>query len=101
MGQKISRRAIVASVLPIAATAVLAGNGDNITDIANTLARLMAGRHGGVWRAIVDHETGFILIKPRPNRLPMRTLEVGDTAYRPDEADAGNGDRVVVVGEVR
>jgi hypothetical protein len=55
---------MVASVLPVVGVA-LAGEGDDIANAANTLARLMAGRHGGQWRAVIDHDTGFILIKPR------------------------------------
>ena len=39
--------------------------GDPIKGKAEALARDMAVCHGGSWRTHVDHEAGFILIRPR------------------------------------
>lgn len=68
MNQKFSRRAVVASILPVASTVIGFGKPDKISVAANDLADDMARRHGGAWRAHVDHESGFILIKPRRRR---------------------------------
>lgn len=61
----ISRRAALGSVLYAIPTAYVS-NLDQIQCDADRLAAKMGAIHGGEWRAAVDHETGFILIKPRP-----------------------------------
>lgn len=42
----------------------------SINDDAQALAQAMESVHGGKWLARVDHEAGFILIRPRPGRPP-------------------------------
>jgi hypothetical protein len=37
---------------------------------AKRLARKMGLLHGGRWKAVVDHQSGFILIKPDPGPKP-------------------------------
>jgi hypothetical protein len=37
---------------------------------ASRLARKMGLLHGGRWKAVVDHQSGFILIKPDPGPKP-------------------------------
>lgn len=38
---------------------------------AQNLAAAMAAIHGGLWKAVVDHEAGFILIRPVLDQLPL------------------------------
>jgi len=37
---------------------------------AQALADAMAAVHGGRWRAIVDHQAGFVIVQPEVNRGP-------------------------------
>ena len=37
---------------------------DPVRKAATECLNAMAARHGGQWKAHIDHETGFILIKP-------------------------------------
>lgn len=41
-----------------------------ISSDAQDLAAAMAALHGGLWKAVVDHEAGFILIRPVLDQLP-------------------------------
>ena len=69
MQRKLSRRGVMAGLLPvIAATSAVCQSKDVVQEAADNLARAMSKRHGGKWAALVDHDTGFIMIKPRPSR---------------------------------
>lgn len=69
----ISRRDVFGAALyafPLSAVATVA-RAYGIDHDAKRLAEKMAQIHGGQWRAVVDHEAGFIVIKPRPRPNPM------------------------------
>lgn len=61
----ITRRALAGVVSWVAPV------GSSIEADAEKLAQRMADRHGGLWKTHVDHETGFILIKPSPKPLGL------------------------------
>lgn len=66
---QVSRRAVFGSVFyafPIGCLSKAYG----VQYDADRLAGKMGDIHGGHWKATVDHETGFILIKPRPRPDP-------------------------------
>jgi hypothetical protein len=74
----ISRRATFGAALyafPLAVVPSLA-KAYGVDMEANLLAEKMADLHGGEWRAIVDHDAGFILIKPRPRPNPKQPVSV-------------------------
>jgi hypothetical protein len=68
----ISRRATFGAALyafPLSSVPIVA-KAYGIDHDAMRLAERMGELHGGQWRAVVDHDAGFILIKPRPRPNP-------------------------------
>jgi hypothetical protein len=70
----LTRRAAFAGVALLAApsTALAACllPKDEVAVNARALARSMVARHGGQWKVVIDHESQFILIKPRVAARP-------------------------------
>lgn len=64
----ISRRQTLLAICGAASAGSMVPFSDAIAADAEEIARRMARRHGGRWKAVVDHEAGFILIKPRRDR---------------------------------
>ncbi|MPZ31455.1 MAG: hypothetical protein GEV13_10735 [Rhodospirillales bacterium] len=60
-----------ALTIPAAGAALAApakADAASIKRAVDDLTAAMAELHGGRWKAHVDHDTGFILIQPRPTR---------------------------------
>ena len=73
-----TRREMLASfagtlAIPTVATVPMREPSPNPLDVARRAADLLAAQmqdiHGGVWFAHVDHESGFILIRPKTGTL--------------------------------
>ena len=76
--QTVDRRAILATFagalcIPTIAAVPMRESAPNPLDVArhsaDLLAAMMQDIHGGVWFAHVDHESGFILIRPKNGTL--------------------------------
>jgi hypothetical protein len=66
------RRSLLAGLAGVAAAPVAAASPQPTQEAVNVDARALASAvarlHGGRWTAHVDHDTGFILIRPRMGR---------------------------------
>ncbi|RUV13560.1 MAG: hypothetical protein E5X38_07225 [Mesorhizobium sp.] len=64
----LSRRTVISGLAAgaLAPAAVMAApdHHERASQLADALARSMAAIHGGEWRACINHNTAFVLIKP-------------------------------------
>lgn len=73
--QALRRGVLLGTVLGIAAAKEAASAVDKPPDVLmDALAVVVAAmteRHGGIWGAHIDHDTGFILIQPKIGQGPL------------------------------
>ncbi|HEV7415056.1 MAG TPA: hypothetical protein VGN98_02795 [Tianweitania sediminis] len=69
-----------ASLIIAEANARAQGHIVSVKVLADTLAGMMAELHGETWKAFVEHETGFILIRPLNEKRPIPKPSRGEAA---------------------